>query len=390
MGKDNGKRNGKPISKTNKSSKGESTGTGLKSFSDVLAHKKNYKPDSTGGGKKANKSYQKSWGKSADKYNTDKANNNSDANFKKSGGKKEAPRTEKEIKMDRKKSKPNFELVESMKTSWNKVRTKSTSDDEKQLLLTKMSKQMEGHVLQVTLRHDASRMTQCLLQFGNDDQKQKVLNELLDKTVEISRTPYGHFAILKAISYCTSINDQRRIINSMSGNFVTLGTNVIGARTVESICTLLNYKLWKNLKAEFYGKQFNLLLDSSPSSLKDLINRSNNSKKDAILDHFRDLIQKFIDKGLLEFRYVHDLIWEYTQIISGVNLSNANANASSSDGEENVYDSKRMDDLAQQLSDSTPKLISSKPGSRTICQIITYSGAKERKRIIKVSRVEKN
>ena len=70
-------------------------------------------------------------------------------------------------------------------------------------------------------------------------------------------------------------------------------------------------------------------------------NRSNNSKKDAILDHFRDLIQKFIDKGLLEFRYVHDLIWEYTQIISGVNLSNANANASSSDGEENVYDSKR-------------------------------------------------
>ena len=31
------------------------------------------------------------------------------------------------------------------------------------------------------------------------------------------------------------------------------------------------------------------------------------------MDHMRDLVQKFVQKGLLEFAYVHNLLWEYTQ-----------------------------------------------------------------------------
>eukprot|EP00605_Chrysophyceae_sp_TOSAG23-4_P000768 GSChrysophyteH1.ASY1.ANO1.857.1 assembled CDS len=307
----------------------------------------------------------KGWERSAKKYAADKKDNNSEENFKKVHGTTGAdrkPKTEKELRRERKSSKPNFELVETMKSSWNKVRTKSTPDDERKALLEKMSSQMQGHVPQVTLRHDASRMTQCLLQFGSTEQRQAILAELLEKSVEIAKTPYGHFAILKAISYCTSKDDQRRIAASLKGHFVTLGTNVVGARTVESICTLYHGKLSRPLRNEFYGPQFTLLLDSPPTSLDALLS-TQPAKKEAILDHLRDLVQKFVDKGLLEFRYVHDLIWEYVQAVEG-NL-------------------KRMEDLAQQLVDSTPKLISTKPGVRSICQIISYSGAKDRKRVLK-------
>ena len=341
-----------------------STKPSMESIGDALKHKKGFTASAGKGGKK---SYQKGWDKSSKKYESDKKENNSEANFKKFGGSKSkkpvVKKTEKEIRMDRKAAKPNFELVESIKTSWNKVRTKSTPEEEKKTLLVKMAAQMQGHVLQVTLRHDASRMTQCLLQFGTSAQRQAVLVELLEKSVEIAKTPYGHFAILKALSYCTGGEDQKRIAASVKGSFVALGTNVIGARTVESICSLYPGKLSKPLRTEFYGNNFMVLLEKPVTSLEELISAAP-SKKEAILDHIRDLLQKFVDKGLLEFRYVHELIWEYCRAVAG--------------------DTKRMTDLCQQLADAAPKLITTKPGARAICQVITYSGAKDRKRVIKV------
>jgi hypothetical protein len=44
------------------------------------------------------------------------------------------------------------------------------------------------------------------------------------------------------------------IVNALKGHFVALGTNVIGARTTESILQLFPKKLTKALKAEFYGQ----------------------------------------------------------------------------------------------------------------------------------------
>jgi len=348
-------------------------GPAVKSITDALKGKKSYQPKpSTGGGgggggkTKSNDKYKKGWEKSAEKYHHEKKANSTDSNFAAAaGGEDNNRRRQKELKAERSMSKPNFSLVETLKTSWNKVRVKSTPEDVKQALLKTMSSQMAGHVLQVTLRHDASRITQCLLQFGSSEQKQLVLQELLAKAVEIAKTPYGHFTILKAISYCTSAEDQKRVAQALKGHFVALGTNVIGARTVESVCTMYPTKLSRALRAEFYGQKFTVLLESTPASLEQLLELAP-TKRSMVLDHMRDLVQKFVDKGLLEFKYVHELVWEYCKAISG-------------GGE-----GKRMEDLSNQLLDSTPKLITTKAGARVVCVLTTQGGAKERKRLIKV------
>ena len=70
----------------------------------------------------------------------------------------------------------------------------------------------------------------------------------------MSKTPYGHFTILKAIGYCTSKADQKLIVKSLAGHFVSLGTNVIGARIVESVLQLYPHMITKSIRAEFYGK----------------------------------------------------------------------------------------------------------------------------------------
>ena len=227
------------------------------------------KPGSPDGKKESKKGskpgYQKSWGKFAAKKDIDKkkttvpsseaVHNETDKNKKR------------ELKHQRAAMKPNFALVEELKTSWNVVRNRATSETKRKDLVDKMYKQMTGHVLQVTLRHDASRMTQCILQYGTEEQRKSVLYELTAKTVEIAKTPYGHFTILKAISYCMGAPEQKKLCSSLKGHFVALGTNVIGARTCESLLVIYPAKLTRSLRAEFYGTKFTILVSEPPRSL---------------------------------------------------------------------------------------------------------------------------
>ncbi len=107
---------------------------------------------------------------------------------------------------------------------------------------------------QVTLRHDVSRIVQSIFQFGSPVQRTTVLTELLPKFIEISKTPYGHFAAIKAITHCLLLSDQRAMVSALTGHFVALGCNVIGARIVESVLQFFPLSLTRTLKAEFYGK----------------------------------------------------------------------------------------------------------------------------------------
>lgn len=272
-----------------------------------------------------------------------------------------------DVKKDRRVSKPNYELIEKLKNNWNKIRIKSTSSEERAVIIDQMVKQMTGNVLQVTLRHDASRMVQSIFQFGTIAQRKPILDELVIKLVEIAKTPYGHFAILKAITHCTEGYEQKKILQSLSGHFVSLGTNVIGARTVETLLQVLSPKLTSELKAEFYGKKFTVLMEDTPRTLQMLVEKLDTSKGHSIMDHMRDLAQKFVDKGLLSFQYVHALLWEYT--LQSATYFKTNP----------IY----LNDLINILGDSAHKLMVTKPGSRVVCHLATFANAKDRKRLMK-------
>lgn len=182
----------------------------------------------------------------------------------------------KKLRQDRQAKKPNFSLVENMKEFWNSARVKTLSKEDREALIATMMQSVTGRILQVTLRHDASRAVQCILQFGTPQQRRLILEEMSGKLYEVSvgvflpfcvlseyadcsteqiaKTPYGHFAVLKAASYCSSASDQTLVHNALRGHFVSLGTNVIGARCCESVMQLFPKKLTRGLKAEFYGK----------------------------------------------------------------------------------------------------------------------------------------
>jgi len=181
-------------------------------------------------------------------------------------------------------------LVTDLKTNWNHARPKAAAESRADLIVNMLAK-IKGQVHLVALRHDTSRVVQTILQFGTDAQRKLILAELVPKVLDIAKTPYGHFTVLKAISYCDDKDDQRRLASSLAGHFVSLGTNVIGARTVESVLHLYSPTITRALKAELYGKKYSILAEVPPKDLSELI-QQNPSKKEAILDHMRDLVHK--------------------------------------------------------------------------------------------------
>ena len=145
---------------------------------------------------------------------------------------------------------------------------------------------------------------------------------------------------------------------------------------MESLVNIYSAKASRPLRAEFYGRKFIALCTEPPKNLRTLIEALPN-KKSSILDHMRDLVQKFVDKGLLEFSYAHQLIWEYAEEIE---LDHAAAEASSG---EQAAAPARMLDLLELLVDSVGKLLTTKPGAKLVCLMATHGSAKDRKRMLK-------
>lgn len=88
----------------------------------------------------------------------------------------------------------------------------------------------------------------------------------------------------------------------------------------------------------------------------------------------RDLVQKFVDKGLLAFSFVHQLIAEYTDEV----VAELIASPEIASQEKN-----RMTDLLELLVDNVTKLMVTKAGARVVCYLATYGTAKDRKRMLK-------
>ena len=157
--------------------------------------------------------------------------------------------------------------------------------------------------MDVTLRHDASRIVQSIIQFGTPVQKFTIVQSLCanKKCADICKTPYGHFTILKTLQYCKELEPLQLLVNAMCNHYLSIGCNSIGARVIESIydCEHIPRTLKYKLSAEFYGKKYTVFLpdDTPPSSLVTVLKYTPTSKYFHVLDHMSDIIRRFVQKG---------------------------------------------------------------------------------------------
>ena len=75
--------------------------------------------------------------------------------------------------------------VQAMKLKWNKLRERNLPAEERVAIIEEILPQVRGKIQEVAAKHDSTRVIQCILQYGNKQQREIVLAEALPKLVEV-------------------------------------------------------------------------------------------------------------------------------------------------------------------------------------------------------------
>jgi len=157
-----------------------------------------------------------------------------------------------------------------------------------------------------------------------------------------------------------------------------LAVHSVGSRVLELLFASFHPKSTAPLKLELYGPQFALFASAIPPSedkkgsggsntaptlptLATFI-ANNPDKLEPTLTYLHTLLQKGLDKSLTGFAYFHSLLLDYTSIATPNDIRSF---------------------LAPALAEHSLHLLSTRAGTKVVCECCAYGSVKDRKRMIK-------
>jgi hypothetical protein len=121
-----------------------------------------------------------------------------------------------QLKKERQSHRRHADTVADAKVLWNKLREKSNTPKDTKELMDQVMTLIRGKVNEIALQHDASRVVQAAIQFGNEEQRKELLKEICADgaagLAELSKIQYAHFICLKVIKYCNRDPDSIKMI----------------------------------------------------------------------------------------------------------------------------------------------------------------------------------
>ena len=109
------------------------------------------------------------------------------------------------VRKERQSTRRHAESVTEAKVLWNKLRLKTNTKEDTKKLMDKVMELIRGKVREIALQHDASRVVQAAIQFGNAEQRKEILGEICESEGslgEMAKIQYAHFICLKFIKCC--------------------------------------------------------------------------------------------------------------------------------------------------------------------------------------------
>mmetsp|Transcript_10549 Transcript_10549/g.29115 ORF Transcript_10549/g.29115 Transcript_10549/m.29115 type:complete len:667 (-) Transcript_10549:48-2048(-) len=297
-----------------------------------------------------------------------------------------------------KKPRKHSDIVEQAKVLWNQLRQKKLSKEQTTELMAELMPLIQGKAKEIALQHDAARVVQAAVQFGNAAQRRSLTEELTAEAgtlPELSKSQYAHFVVLKLIQYCCGDKCSAdpecvtMILKNFSGHVPKLAVHAVGSRVVEALFTTVqSARKLAPLKLELYGPHMTLFATSLISN----DNNSNNKKpyqpltlshclqqapehKESTLDFVRNLLYKGMEKTLYALETFQQLLAEYCDVAV--------------DDKNGALIRQLL--AAQQSSTTTAgnpcehaiHLLSTRAGVRAVCLFVAFGTAKDRKTILK-------
>lgn len=255
----------------------------------------------------------------------------------------------------------NYELTSESMKIWEELRKKDTEQLRREQLIDKLIEMIIGNLVTFVRKHDTVRLIETVIQYANEKQRNQIFEELKDEIIELTKLKYGKFFVLKMLKYGTNKHKQQ-IISSFYGHVPNLLNHSCAASVLEIIYNEhANVQQRNQLVQEYFGSEFKFFKDQDTGYLKDVLANLDNEKKDKIMNHFKEQLNKLSSKVATNFSITHYLYREFFK------------NAKPEDRNE----------LAQSLAEKAVEILHTRDGSRVALYTLWYGSAKERKTMIK-------
>ena len=84
-----------------------------------------------------------------------------------------------------------YDMADKSKKIWEILRRDETTTEVRVKLCSELMKLIEGNVKFLSMAHDTTRVLECLVQFGNEQQKQHIFEQIKGKTRTTSASVFN-------------------------------------------------------------------------------------------------------------------------------------------------------------------------------------------------------
>eukprot|EP00834_Sanchytrium_tribonematis_P003313 NODE_124_length_17341_cov_0.560028.p5 type:complete len:501 gc:universal NODE_124_length_17341_cov_0.560028:4722-6224(+) len=257
-----------------------------------------------------------------------------------------------------KKSKQKRELmIEKCKQSWEKARVGHLSEEERTPLIELLMSQISGHIEEVVFKHDASRIVQCCIKYGNKEDILKIYTELKPRMLDLIKSTYGKYIVLALLNHSKEIRIE--IIELFKGRVDEFLKKKDSAYITEVIYhTYSSPKQKKIMINELFCNQVKKSPQYSGMTLTQVL-ETNASLKDVIYSSMKKTLFTLIQKGGLgDMTIILRALWEFLSYFP-------------------------EEDFIEPLQEQIVEFLHHKDGMKIANFVLRRSGAKSRKTVLK-------
>ncbi|XP_004637238.1 pumilio homolog 3 [Octodon degus] len=218
----------------------------------------------------------------------------------------------KELKQSRQLSdKTNFDIVVRAKQIWEILRRKDCDKEKRVKLMSDLQKLIQGKIKTIAFAHDSTRVIQCYIQYGNEEQRKQAFEELRDDLVELSKAKYSRNIVKKFLMY-GSKPQIAEIIRSFKGHVRKMLRHAEASAIVEYAYNDKAILEQRNmLTEELYGNTFQLYKSTEHPTL-DKVLEVQPEKLELIMDEMKQILTPMAQKeAVIKHSLVHKVFLDF-------------------------------------------------------------------------------
>ncbi|EDL41649.1 DNA segment, Chr 19, Brigham & Women's Genetics 1357 expressed, isoform CRA_a [Mus musculus] len=223
----------------------------------------------------------------------------------------------KELKQSRQLSdKTNYDIVVRAKHIWESLRRKDCDKEKRVKLMSDLQKLIQGKIKTIAFAHDSTRVIQCFIQYGNEEQRKQAFQELQGivnsgDLVELSKAKYSRNIVKKFLMY-GSKPQVAEIIRSFKGHVRKMLRHSEASAIVEYAYNDKAILEQRNmLTEELYGNTFQLYKSADHPTL-DKVLELQPAKLELIMDEMKQILTPMAQKeAVIKHSLVHKVFLDF-------------------------------------------------------------------------------